>query len=300
MMSLRFGILTIQDQPWPVLLGQWKLIERLGFDSVWIADHLVDPFDPQSDWLDGWSLLAALATHTARIRVGTLVTNFIYRHPALIAKQALTVDHLSGGRLELGLGATTDIDPSHAMTGAPVWGSSERAVRFREVVEIVDGMLRNETTTFAGRYYRVTDAQMHPPPVQKPRPPLTLAAGGKTTLRTAARFADAWNTYLGSDLPAREALETMRRHSSLLADYCQAAGRDPSDIRHSFLVGFTDERPFASLEAFYEFIGRYREEGVSEFIFYYDRPGMPPEKHLASGMIERIAGEAIPRLRAGK
>jgi alkanesulfonate monooxygenase SsuD/methylene tetrahydromethanopterin reductase-like flavin-dependent oxidoreductase (luciferase family) len=296
---LRFGILTIQDQPWPILAGQWKTLERLGFDSLWIADHLVDPFRPDSDWLDGWSLLAALAPLTNKVRVGTLVTNFIYRHPALIAKQALALDHISNGRLELGLGATTDIDPSHGMTGTPVWDSAERVRRFREVVEIVDGMLRSETTDYEGRFYRVAGVHMHPPPVQRPRPPITVAAGGKTTLRIAARYGDAWNTMLGSGLSEQDALETMRRHSATLGEQCASIGRDPAEIRHSFLAGFTGDRPFASPDAFRDFVGRYREAGVDEFIFYYDRPGMDPEKHLTAAVAERFAGEVIPRLRRG-
>jgi alkanesulfonate monooxygenase SsuD/methylene tetrahydromethanopterin reductase-like flavin-dependent oxidoreductase (luciferase family) len=296
--ALRFSIISIQDQPWPTMVEQWKRIEGLGFDSLWIADHFVDPFNPRGNWLDGWTLLSALATQTTRIRVGTLVTNFIYRNPAMIAKQALTVDHISGGRLELGLGATTEIDPSHAMTGAAVWSPAERVGRFREVVAIVDGMLRNEVTTYTGRYYQVGEAQMHPSPVQKPRPPLTIAAGGRATLKIAAKYADAWNSYGGFDLSSREALERLREHSKLLEQYCGEIGRDPKEITHSYLAGFTEERPFASTNAFTDFVDRYQEEGVREFIFYYDRPGMSAEKHLTVDMSERIAAEAIPALRS--
>ena len=119
--TLRFGILTIQYQPWSTMIEQWKYIKALGFDSIWIADHLVDPFSPEVEWFDGWRLLSALATQTSKIRIGTLVRNFIYRNPTLIAKQALMVDHISQGRLLLGLGATTEIDPSHTMAGVTVW-----------------------------------------------------------------------------------------------------------------------------------------------------------------------------------
>jgi alkanesulfonate monooxygenase SsuD/methylene tetrahydromethanopterin reductase-like flavin-dependent oxidoreductase (luciferase family) len=296
--TLRFGIITIQDQPWPTMVEQWKRIEMLGFDSIWVSDHLVDPFRRQVDWFDGWALLAALATQTSKVKIGTLVTNFIYRNPAVIAKQAMTVDHISQGRLALGLGATAEFDPSHSMIGVKVWDAPERVQRFREVVEIVDAMLRNETTTFQGRYYQITDAQMHPAPIQKPRPPLTIAANGKTTLRIAARYADTWNTYGGFDLSSQETHDLLHRNNELLDQYCVEIGRDPGEITRSFLVGFTGDEPFASMNAFYDFVGRYREIGISEFIFYYDRPGMSPHKHLTADMIESVATEAIPVLRS--
>ena len=296
--SLHFGIITIQDQPWSTLLEQWKHIEALGYDSIWIADHFVDPFYPEGDWYDGWTLLAALATQTSKIKIGTLVTNFIYRNPSIIAKQALTVDHISQGRLALGLGATTDIDPSHSMTGVEVWETSERVKRFREVVEIIDAMLRNETTTYQGHYYQVTNAMMHPAPVQKPRPPLTIAAGGPTTLKIAAKYADTWNTYGEDDLSPQKTLEVIRQRSELLDRYCVEIDRDPEEITRSFLVGFTQDKPFTSINAFYDFVGRYREIGISEFIFYYDRPGSSHDKLMNPDMAERIATEVIPKLHA--
>ena len=295
--ALRFGVLTIQDLPWPALAGQWRTVEALGFDSLWIADHFADPFRPATDWLDGWTLLAALAGCTTRIRIGTLVTNFIYRNPALIAKQAVTVDHLSGGRLNLGLGATTPIDPSHAMTGAPVWGAPERIRRFREVVEIVDRLLRGGPVDYAGRYYQVAGAHLHPPPVQQPRPPLTIAAAGKTALAIAARFGDAWNACPGEGLAPPAAFELLRRQSAQLDEACAAIGRNPSEIVRSILVGFTADEPLASIGAFRDFVGRYAEIGFSEFIFYYDRPGMAPEKHLTPRMAERLAADVLPGLR---
>jgi alkanesulfonate monooxygenase SsuD/methylene tetrahydromethanopterin reductase-like flavin-dependent oxidoreductase (luciferase family) len=296
--SLRFGIITIQDQPWKTLIRQWKRIEKFGYDSIWIADHFVDPFYPKGDWFDGWTLLAALATQTRKIKIGTLVTNFIYRNPSIIAKQALTVDHISRGRLALGLGATTEIDPSHSMTGIEVWTTSERVQRFSEVIEIVDALLRKEITTYQGHYYQVENAQMHPAPVQKPRPPFTIAAGGKITLKLAAKYADVWNTYGDFDLSPSKTLEVLRERTDLLNHYCVEIGRDPEEIIHSILVGFTEDKPFASLEAFYDFIGRYREIGFTEFIFYYDRPGWSSDKHLKPRMLERIAVEAIPYLRS--
>ena len=170
---LRFGIISIQNRPWPTLVEHWQHIESLGYDNIWIADHFVNPHAIQEDWFDGWTLLPALATHTSTIRIGTLVTNIIYRNPAVLARQAQTLDHISNGRLELGIGATTERDPSHHMTGTEVWSTTERVGRFREMIEILDQMLRQETTTYTGKYYHVTDAAIRPSSIQRPRPPLT-------------------------------------------------------------------------------------------------------------------------------
>ncbi len=296
--TLRFGIIQLQNRPWATLVENCRRVESLGYDSFWVADHFVNRHSLEEDWFDGWSVITALAAQTHRVRLGTLVTNIIYRNPALLAKQALTVDHISQGRLNLGIGATSELDPSHHMTGVEVWNTPERVQRFREVIEIVDQLLRNEITTYQGRYYTVSEARMKPSPVQKPRPPLTIAAFGPTTLKVAARYADVWNTFGGWNLPPQQTLEMLRERSDQLEQYCAKIGRDPHTVTRSFLAGITDDRPFASLDAFNDFIGRYSQIGFSEFIFYYDCPGMPPDKSLTHEMIERIATEAIPALRA--
>jgi alkanesulfonate monooxygenase SsuD/methylene tetrahydromethanopterin reductase-like flavin-dependent oxidoreductase (luciferase family) len=295
---LRFGIIQLQNRPWATLAENCQIIESLGYDSFWVSDHFVNGHHLEEDWLDGWSVLTALAARTRTIRIGPLVSNIIYRHPAVLAKQALTVDHISQGRLNLGIGATTDHDPSHRMTGVEVWSTAERVQRFREVIEIVDLMLRNETTTYQGRYYTVTDALMKPAPIQKPRPPLTIAAVGRTTLKIAAKYADTWNTFAGWNLSPQQTLESLRERCDQLEQYCAQIGRAPNSIIRSFLVGITDDKPFASLDAFHDFIGRYRELGFSEFIFYYDYSAMPTDKGLNREMLERIATEAIPAIKS--
>jgi alkanesulfonate monooxygenase SsuD/methylene tetrahydromethanopterin reductase-like flavin-dependent oxidoreductase (luciferase family) len=295
---LRFGIITIQDLPWPTLVEHWKHIEALGYDSVWVGDHFVNPHNVEEDWFDGWTLLAALATQTSTIRIGTLVTNIIYRNPAVIARQAQTLDHISQGRLLLGIGATSEGDPSHGMTGVEDWSTKERIQRFREVVEIVDHMLRQEMTTYQGRYYQVTDARIRPRALQRPRPPLVLAAIGQTTLGVVARYADTWNTYGGWNLSPQQTLEVMRQRSETLDDYCTKIGRDPREITRSFLVGLTADTPFASLNAFHDFVGHLREIGITEFIFYYDYASLPSDRCLNREMLERIATEAIPEIRS--
>jgi len=295
---LRFGIITPQNQPWVRMLENWKLVEDLGFDSVWVADHFVNPHSIDEDWFDGWTLLAALAGQTHTIRIGPLVTNIIYRNPAVIAKQALTLDHISQGRLELGIGATSKGDPSHYMTGVDEWETGDRVQRFREVIEIIDAMLRNELTSYQGRFYSVREARMKPSPIQKPRPPLVIASIGQTTLKIAAQYADTWNTYAGWDMSPEQTLDFLRQRNDLLDNYCVEIGRNPDEITRSLLVGLTQDTPFASLNAFYDFVGRMYEVGMTEFIFYYDYPKMGTDKFLDRKMLERIAVEAIPAIKA--
>lgn len=269
--GLRFGVVTLQNAPWTTLVERWQYLDELGFDSAWVADHFVNPFFPSEPFLDGWTLLSALAAHTRRIRLGTMVTNISLHNPAVLTKQALTVDHVSGGRLELGLGSGgAPLD--HAMTGAPDWTPPERAARLREFVEILDQLLRNEVTTYQGHYYRVENSELHPAPIQKPRPRLTLAALASKSLRTLAEYADSWNTLADPDMSVQQALETTRRRNEMLDEYCEEVGRDPDEITLSLLAWpFMPETPFDSNDAFHELVGRYREAGMNEFIFYWLR-----------------------------
>lgn len=146
------------------------------------------------------------------------------------------------------------------------------------------------------------DAQLHPPPIQRPRPPLTIAAHGPRTLKVAATYGDAWSTLVGGDLAAGEALRVTRERNQLVSEHAAQAGRDPRGIVRSLTVGWTRDTPFWSLQAFYDFVGSYREVGITEFVFgYWTRAENSPEvdhlPHLTDdGMLQRIAGEAIPTL----
>lgn len=290
--QIRFGIIpSLHNVPWPEIVRRWQRVEELGFDSAWVGDHLYNPFRPTDPFFDGWSLLAGLATQTSRIRIGTLVTNIIFRNPTLLAKQALTVDHISNGRLELGIGA--GVFPSdHAGAGVEPWSAGERVERFREVVEIVDGLLRRTTDSYEGRYYRTEGIAMAPGPIQQPRPPLTLAAHGPKMLKIAARYADTWNSWGGFGVSDAAAFfEETRKRNLILDECCAELGREPSDIKRSILV-YRPLDPWASSEAFHDLVGRYREIGISEFIFYWPREGEPV------GQFELISSETLPMMQA--
>jgi len=294
--ELRFGAVILQDFPYPELVKLWQKFDSLGFDSTWIADHFVNYAHPDSPWLDGWSALAGLAASTSKIRIGTLVTSIPFRHPAVLARQAMTVDHISNGRLEIGIGAGApgSIDPSYTMTGIEDWPFKERTERLREQVEIVDTLLTNIKSSYEGKYYQLKDAIMAPGPVQKPRPPLVVAAHVKASLRIAAEYADTWVSF-GADFGAPHELvvENTQKRISYLDKYCEKIGRDPGSLRRSLLVfGAEANTAFASEDQFIEIVERYTALGINEFVFFY--PFFAPDQ---IPMFEKIAKETIPMLR---
>jgi alkanesulfonate monooxygenase SsuD/methylene tetrahydromethanopterin reductase-like flavin-dependent oxidoreductase (luciferase family) len=296
--SLRFGLMTLQNRPWPELEESWRRAEQLGFDSIWVADHLASGLQPERPWFEGWTTLAALAARTERVRIGTLVASITLRAPVLMAKQAVTIDHLSGGRLELGIGAAgSKLD--HALLGEEPWDARERTERFREYVEALDGALRGHAG-YAGEHYRVAEQQLSPQPVQQPRPRLTIAAWSARNIRLAAERGDAWNTMGGNGLDAEQGLARVREQSVLLDEACRELGRDPASIGRSLLLGkyWIADTPFASEAAFREFVAKYREAGIDEFLFYYPVEPFLPEGSVREGVFERVATEVIPELRA--
>lgn len=268
--SILYGICTDQSLPYRTLVDRWQYYEELGFDSIWDCDHFVRPSDPTSDYFEGWTLLAAMAAVTSRVRVGCLVASNTFRHPALLAQQAITIDHVSDGRLELGIGAGWFVE-EHERFGLAFGEPGELVGKFHEAVEVIDSLLRGETTTYEGRHYRLRGARLRPQPMQRPRPPLTMGAHRPRMLRICARFADRWNSY--------GTVDEMAARNRMLDEACLEIGRDPGEITRSFYgwvpnltsVGMPD--PWSGPEAFAEVVGRYSEVGVNEFIFDQPRAG---------------------------
>jgi F420-dependent oxidoreductase-like protein len=282
---LRFGLVRNQNLPWETLLRHFRHFEALGFDSAWPCDHFQRPSIPGAPYLEGWTLLAALAALTSRIRLGLLVTSNTFRHPSLLAKQAVTLDHVSNGRLELGLGTGWYV-PEHERFGLRFPPAPERVERFREAVALLHLLMTRDVTTYEGRYYQVREAPFRPGPVQRPRPPLTLGAHGPKMLRVVAEYADRWNSY--------GTTEQIRERNARLDDACAAVGRDPETITRS-LYGWTLELgvdPWQSPAAFEDVVGRYREVGIGEFL-------MEAPDEAQFGVLERVATDVLPRLRAG-
>jgi F420-dependent oxidoreductase-like protein len=281
--SVRFGIVTDQNLPWPELVERWQLFEALGFDSAWDCDHFVQPSRPGGPYFEAWTLLAGLAAVTRRIRVGVLVSSNTFRHPALLAKQAVTLDHISNGRLDLGLGAGW-YEPEHPMFGLELWPPKERVDRFEEAVELIDRWLSAETTSYSGKYYQLNDAPTRPKPVQQPRPPLVLGGHRPRMLRIIARYADTWNSF--------GTVGEMRERNARLDEACASLGRDPASIVRS-LYGWAarlPSDPWASVEAFRDMVGHYSEAGVNEFLIDQPRPEQ-------RAVLERVAAEVLPSSR---
>ena len=277
----RVGICTDQNMPWDKNVERWQLFERLGFESAWLCDHLVQPSRPNGPYFEAWSLLAGLAARTEKIRVGVLVTSNTFRYPQVLAKMAVTVDHISNGRLEVGLGAGW-YEPEHTMFGIAFPETRELVSRFREAVQVVDLMTREDTSSFDGTYYQLRNARSRPASVQKPRPPLVLGAFGPRMLKIVAKYADTWNAF-GTP-------EEMRERNQMLDDYCREIGRDPETLDRSiyFWVTKSDADPWASKQAFYDAIEPYVEAGVNQFIL--DQP-RDDQIH----MLEWVAAEVLPR-----
>jgi alkanesulfonate monooxygenase SsuD/methylene tetrahydromethanopterin reductase-like flavin-dependent oxidoreductase (luciferase family) len=216
-----------------------------------------------------------MAEATKRVRIGCMVTGNTYRHPALLAKSAVTVDHLSGGRLEFGIGAAW-AEIEHEMYG--IEGLDHRVGRLSESIQIIKSLWTEERTNFDGRYYRFKDAIANPKPTQKPHPPIWIGASGPSTLRLVARHADVWNI-AGGD-PGR-----VKELTPMFEEACAAVGREPSEIRRSIQFGWDGEDRNQLLEL----SAGYLEQGVTEQVIYLR--GDQPE--VLSGKI----AETLPELR---
>jgi alkanesulfonate monooxygenase SsuD/methylene tetrahydromethanopterin reductase-like flavin-dependent oxidoreductase (luciferase family) len=294
--EIKFGVAVIQNMPWSELEKIWQNLDSSNFDSVWVADHFVNYADPPQSWFEGWTTLAGMAGCTSRIRIGTLVTSIPFRNPAVLARQALTIDHISNGRLNMGIGAGApgNIDPSYKMIGIEDWPFKEKTERLKEQVEIIDLLLRNTSASYEGQYYKLEDAMMAPGSVQKPRPPITVAAHSKASLKIAAEYADIWNSYGGEfGAPPEVVVEITRKRIELIDKYCEQFGRDPGTLIHSLLVfGAEANTAFASGEHFTEIVERYTEIGINELIFFY--PFFAPNQ---ASNLDKISQDVIPALR---
>jgi F420-dependent oxidoreductase-like protein len=275
---LRFGLkLSGQDTTIEALRAVWRIADEGGFDHVWDFDHLASIGDggPDRPIYEGWTLQAAIAEATKRVRIGCLVTGNTYRNPALLAKQAVTVDHLSGGRLEFGIGAAW-AEIEHEMYG--IEGLDHRVGRLSESLRIIKSLFTEERTNFEGRYYHFKDAIANPKPIQKPYPPFWIGASGPTTLRLVARHADVWNIAGGDP-------DRVKELTPMLEEACGAVGRDSSEIRRSIQFGWDgkDRRELLELSA------GYLEQGVTEQVVYLR--GAEPER-----LAEKMAA-VLPDLR---
>jgi F420-dependent oxidoreductase-like protein len=277
--SLRFGLKLSQNASIDELRDVWRLADEAGFDSCWVMDHFAT-LGPRDDGpiFEAWTMLGAMAQLTTRTRVGCAVVGNTYRHPAVLAKMAVTVDHLSGGRLEFGLGAGW-AQHEHDMLGLEFGTRNDRADRLEESVQVIRALWTQPRTTLDGKHYRLQEAVAEPKPVQQPHPPIWIGGSGpKRTLRITAQYADVWNAAGGSP-------QEVAASSAILDQHCADVGRDPGQIRRSVQLGVGVEEPNrvrADVEAFLKI-------GVTDFLLIIrgDNPKAIGE-HLAA---------QLPRLR---
>lgn len=258
---LRFG-LKIWNQDYPIQMHRdvWRIADEAGFDHLWDFDHLAGiEGGPDRPMYEGWTMLAAMAEATKRVRIGCMVTGNTYRSPAVLAKMAVTVDHLSGGRLEFGIGAGW-AEIEHQMYG--IEGRDHRIGYLSESLQIIKSMFTQERTNFEGRYYRFKDAISNPKPIQRPYPPIWIGASGATTIRLVARHADVWNTGVGPN--TADLIEQ-------LGEACGAIGRDPSQIRRSLQFDWDG----SSKEELIDISGKLLDLGITEQIIYVRRMAEP-------------------------
>ena len=262
---MRFGIKTSpQHTAWPDMLAVWQAADDIDlFESAWTFDHFYPIFsDSNGPCMEGWITLTALAQATERIRVGVLVTGNVYRHPAVLANMAATLDIISGGRLELGIGAGWNEEESGAY-GIELGTIKERFDRFEEACEILKGLLSQESTTFDGTFYQLKDARNEPKGPQQPHPPFCIGGSGeKRTLKITAKYADHWNFVGGTP-------EEFARKRDVLAAHCADIGRDPKEITLSAHVRLGEDRDYAKVVGEAAGLGA---EGLDLAIIYLPPP----------------------------
>ncbi len=284
-LPLRIGIFLPPDS-WEASLRAWQLVEELGFDCAGVTDHFM-PTSGEGEALDrqfpeAWSLLSALAARSERMRVAVLVSGNTYRHPVLLAKQAVTLDHITGGRVELGIGAGW-YEAEHRKFGWQFPAAGVRVDMLDEALQVIRSLLSERRTTFHGDHYQLDDAPFQPKPFQE-RLPIMIGGQQRRMMGLVARYADIWSIDHGPD--------EMRASGALLEAACAEIGRNPAEIRRSaFVVSRRVGRePWASLDDFLAVLNGYIEAGASEVYFK-----LPDESQW--NLLHEV-GQRLPELRA--
>ena len=273
---MRFGLDVAQQRmPWDEVVSRVLLAEELGFDGAWGFDHLQPMYgEGPGETFEGLTTLAALATATSRIRLGLLVTGVTYRHPSVLAAQALTVDHASHGRLELSLGAAW-FDREHHELGIPFPATSQRFDLLEDALEIVTRLFTGDVVSYDGRVVSLRGARLRPVPVQQPHPPIWVGGNGwRRTLPLVARFADVWHSW-GTPDSLQEANERVDRLAT-------EAGRDPKAITRASSLSLDD------IDTARRHAAKWRDAGYGYLVCGWPDAGR--------AQVERFAREVMPEL----
>ncbi|MFD4398422.1 LLM class flavin-dependent oxidoreductase [Kitasatospora sp. NPDC058478] len=294
---MRLSTVILPIHRWSEGQKIWQRAEELGFHAAYTYDHLSWRSFRDEPWFGSVPTLTAAATATERIRLGTLVTSPNFRHPVTLAKELITLDDVSGGRVTLGIGAGgTGFDAT--ALGQEAWSPKERADRFGEFLPLLDELLRTDATTREGAHYSAVEARNIPGCVQTPRLPFYVAATGPRGLKLAAEYGQGWVTYGDpkgpADVPVERAPEVVGKQIEKLTAACAATGRDVRELEKMLLQGSTAERPLQSLDAFVDWAGKYQELGITELVIHWPVPDSIFENDLA--VFEQIATEGLAQL----
>jgi alkanesulfonate monooxygenase SsuD/methylene tetrahydromethanopterin reductase-like flavin-dependent oxidoreductase (luciferase family) len=296
---VRFGVVMLPTDPWPETLERARRIEALGYDHLWTYDHLSWRRYRGRAWFAAIPWLTGIAAATSRIRLGTMVSSPNMRNPVTLAQEAVTLDHVSGGRAILGVGAG-GVGFDSTVFGAEPLPPGALVARLAEFVELLERLFAEPTVSHAGTYYTVNEACIRPAAIQVPRVPVAIAAGGPKAIAVAARFGDAWITFGDARHDDRSAAGTdriVRNQLRQLDDACAAIGRDPATIDRIFMIGNGEARPLASTATFDEFVARYSALGFTDLVFHHPRLD-DPEWDEPVAIVDAIATEVLPRWRA--
>lgn len=297
-MSLRLSTVILPIHRWhDGGRAQWQRAEQLGFHAAYTYDHLSWRTFRDGPWFGALPTLTAAAGATERIRLGTLVTSPNFRHPVTLAKELISLDDVSGGRVTLGIGAGgTGFDA--VVLGQEPWSPRERADRFAEFVTLLDRLLTQDAVTAEGTYYSAVEARDIPGCVQRPRLPFAVAATGPRGLRLAATLGQAWVTTGDPKLfesgTAEESLKAIGGQIDRLGAECEKIERDVAGLEKILLTGFTPGRPLDSFDAFVDFAGRHSELGITEIVVHAPIPDS--DFAMDQALFERIATEGLAQL----
>lgn len=280
---LSFGIKTSpQHTTYEGMIGVWQEAEaEPEIEHAWLFDHFFPlSGDTSGPCLEGWTLLSAFAALTRRLRVGIMVTGNTYRHPAVLANMGATVDIISQGRLDFGIGAGWN-EQEHTAYGIPLYATGERIRRLGEACEVIKRMWTEQAPDFEGRYYQLKQAYCEPKPIQKPNPPFVIGGGGEQlTLRIVARYADIWNMAGGPP-------EVFKHKCEVLDGHCATIGRDPATIVRSTQIPVNPDNLSETRSLVQSFI----EVGATHFILNLRYP-------YPQGISHRLVTEVIEPLKS--
>ncbi|MGY1456697.1 LLM class flavin-dependent oxidoreductase [Streptomyces sp. SS8] len=275
---MRHGVLLLPEHRWPRARERWTLAEELGYDHAWTYDHLMWRWLSDKPWFSAVPTLAAAAEATSRITLGTMVASPNFRHPVDFAKELVSLDDVSGGRMVCGIGAGAEGHDSRIRGDRPL-SRRERGARFEEFVDLLDRLLREERTTFRGQWYTVEGAVVKPECLASPRLPLAVAAAGPRGMALAARYADVWVTSGAPNSFESERYDRvvplLKEQIAALDDACAAQGRDPSTLRRLLLTGGSVGGVLESVESYRDSAGVFQDIGFTDFVVHWPRPDLP-------------------------